>query len=44
MENSNMHALHTLTRRLISLVAVFLAALALSAAAQTAERRKATNT
>src|SRR4029077_4875313 len=37
MENSNMQPLHTLTRRLISLAAVFLATLALSAAAQTAE-------
>src|SRR6059058_6008713 len=34
MENSNMHALHTLTRRLTSLAAVLLASLALSATAQ----------
>jgi len=37
MENSNMHALHTMTRRLTSLVAVFLASLALSATAQMAD-------
>jgi len=36
MENSNMHVLHTLTRRLTSLAAVFLASLALSATAQMA--------